>query len=281
MSDSDFQPGRVMDLAPGVRRITAPNAGMMTGPGSNTYLIGEDEVAVIDPAMDNADHLDAVVRAGGGRIRWILVTHNHPDHSGGAATLSQMTGAPVLAHPTRLTGVRNEAFVPDETIEDGHTLVLDGRRLRALYTPGHSADHLCFLLEDEHLLFAGDHVMEAVTVVILPPDGDMDEYLASLARLQTEQIARIAPGHGGVMDDAQSQFAQIIAHRHAREQQILETLGEGTWRASELVEAIYQDVPRQLHPVAEQQVLAHLLRLARQGQVRDEGQHGPWRRVQS
>lgn len=283
MSAGDFTPGKTVDLAPGVRRITAPNPGYMTGPGTNTYLVGEAEVAVIDPGVRDTAHLDAIEAAGGGRIRRILVTHNHPDHSRGARELAERTGAPVYAHPAPLRGIREKDFVADEHLDEGDVVAGADYRLRCLHTPGHAADHLCFLHEETGLLFAGDHVMEGVTVVIAPPDGDMAAYLDSLARLKREPIEAIAPGHGGVLRPPGEILDAVIAHRQAREAEILALLeesgnGEGC-RIADMVETLYAEVPAPLHPVAAYQVYAHLLKLRDEGRVAGENMDSPWGRT--
>src|SRR5436309_2657317 len=194
-----------------VRRVLAPNPGVMTGPGTNTYLVGIDEVAVIDPGVDDASHLDAVVGCGGDRIRWILVTHTHPDHAPGAAGLKERTGAEVLGFDER------DGFAPDRTIGDGHVLAPDSGpfRLRALHTPGHASNHLCYVLDDERVLFSGDHIMNGSTVVIAPPDGDMTTYLASLAIVSdmAAELDAVFPGHGDVIDDAKAKVDEYTAHR--------------------------------------------------------------------
>lgn len=280
MSAEDFTPGKVVDLAPGVRRITAPNPGYMTGPGTNTYLAGEAEVAVIDPGVRDAAHLDAIEAAGGGRIRRILVTHNHPDHSRGARELAERTGAPVYAHPTPLRGIREEGFEADKHLDEGDIAAGADYRLRCLHTPGHAADHLCFLHEETGLLFAGDHVMAGVTVVIAPPDGDMTAYLASLERLKGEPVEAIAPGHGGVLRPPVAVLDGIIAHRREREAQILallEKAPDGAGRKiREMVAELYADTPAALHPVAAYQVYAHLLKLRAEGRVAGEDLDSAW-----
>lgn len=276
MSAGDFTPGKVVDLAPDVRRITAPNPGYMTGPGTNTYLVGGAEVAVIDPGVRDAAHLDAIEAAGGGRIRRILVTHNHPDHSRGARELAQRTGAPVYAHPTPLRGIREEGFTADEHLDEGDVVAGADYRLRCLHTPGHAADHLCFLHEETGLLFAGDHVMEGVTVVIAPPDGDMAAYLDSLERLKHEPIEAIAPGHGGVLRPPGAVLDAVIAHRREREAQILEILEAGERRIGEMVAELYSEVPAALHPVAAYQVYAHLLKLRAEGRVAGGDMDSVW-----
>lgn len=279
MSAGDFTPGRVVPVAPGVRRITAPNPGYMTGPGTNTYLVGEAEVAVIDPGVRDAAHLDAIEAAGGGRIHRILVTHNHPDHSRGARELAARTGAPVYAHPTPLQGIREKDFAADAHLDEGDVVAGADYRLRCLHTPGHAADHLCFLHEASGLLFAGDHVMAGVTVVIAPPDGDMAVYLDSLERLKREPIAAFAPAHGGVLRPPDEVLDGIIAHRLEREAQILEALGGGERRIDDLVAELYREVPAPLHPVAAYQVYAHLLKLRDEGRVSGEDLDSAWRRA--
>ncbi|MET1048236.1 MAG: MBL fold metallo-hydrolase, partial [Acidimicrobiales bacterium] len=158
-------------LSPLVRRICADNPGVMTGPGTNTYLIGVDEIAVIDPGPADEAHLDAVAGCGGDRIRWILLTHTHPDHGPGAIGLKERTGAKIMAFESR------DGIDVDGTLADGDMVEGTEWRLTALHTPGHASNHLCFLLERERLLFSGDHVMDGSTVVITPLDGDMGQYL--------------------------------------------------------------------------------------------------------
>lgn len=258
MSAAGLVPGEVVALSSAVRRILAPNPSLMTGPGTNTYLVGTGDVAVIDPGPDDAGHLDAIAAAGAGRIRHVLVTHTHPDHAPGAAGLAERTEAVVLGYGER------DGFVPDEALAEGDSVAGDGFRLRALHTPGHASNHLCFLLEGEDLLFSGDHVMGGSTVVIAPPDGDMGDYLASLERLRDLEppIAAIAPGHGPLMEDPRAVLEGYLAHRRAREASIAAALarrGEAT--IDDLVADVYTDVPVELHPVARYSVWAHLRHL--------------------
>ena len=166
-------------LSPMVRRIVCENPSSMTGPGTNTYLVGIDEIAVIDPGPDDEGHLEAIAGCGGDRIRWILLTHTHPDHSPGAVGLKERTGAQLLAF-----GRGPQGDLPvDGTLADGDTIEATEYHLRVLHTPGHASDHLCYLLPEERTLFTGDHIMQGSSVVIAPPDGDMTAYLASLERL--------------------------------------------------------------------------------------------------
>lgn len=258
-----MEPGVVTTLSPLVRRVLAPNPSVMTGPGTNTYLVGTDELAVIDPGPDDSEeHLDIVARAGDGRIRWILVTHTHPDHSPGAAGLKERTGAAVLGFDER------DGFVPDDTIGDGWVLDRPAFRLQALHTPGHASNHLCYRLDRERLLFSGDHIMSGSTVVIAPPDGDMAAYLDALTRLREFVLEAVAPGHGPWIDDPAAKIEEYITHRLAREQAIAGALREAR-RATieELVKAVYIDVPDALHPIARFSVWAHLRKLADEGRA--------------
>ncbi len=247
-----------------VRRVLCNNPGMMTGPGTNTYLVGIDEVAVIDPGPADDAHLDAVTAAGSGQIRWILCTHTHGDHSPGAAGLKERTGAEVLAFADR------DGLVCDRHLVDGDTVEGTEFTLRAIHTPGHASNHLCFLLERDRLLFSGDHIMDGSTVVITPPDGDMGAYLAALERLQAwrRPLKAIAPAHGHLIEDPAAKLDDYLTHRLDREAQVVAALraegGSGADTAA-LVAAIYTNVPEVLHPVARFSVWAHLRKLANDG----------------
>jgi glyoxylase-like metal-dependent hydrolase (beta-lactamase superfamily II) len=263
-------------LSPMVRRIVASNPGMMTGPGTNTYLVGIDEIAVIDPGPDDAAHLDAIAGCGGDRIRWILLTHTHEDHSPGAAGLKKRTGAEILAFDP---GEGRGKVRLDGTLGDGAVIEATEFHLTALHTPGHASNHLCYLLNEERTLFTGDHIMQGSTVVISPPDGDMATYLDSLERLKTirPRLKAIAPGHGHVIDDPLAVVDATIAHRLAREAQVLDVLRErGPAAITDLVEQIYADVVPELHPVARRTVWAHLRKLADEGVVKGDDLDGEW-----
>ncbi len=255
-------PGVASALSPLVRRILAPNPGALTGPGTNTYLVGIDEVAVIDPGPDDVAHLDAIAGCGGDRIRWILCTHAHLDHAPGAANLKAMTGAEVLAFAP------GAALAVDRLLADGDQVEATEFRLTAIHTPGHSADHLCYLLPEERMLFAGDHVMEGSTVVIAPPDGDMAAYLESLERLRTRRLRSIAPGHGHLIEDPAATIERYIAHRLARERQVLDALAaDAPTTIDRMVETIYAGLAEELVPWAARSVHAHLLKLAAEGRA--------------
>jgi glyoxylase-like metal-dependent hydrolase (beta-lactamase superfamily II) len=258
-------------LSPLVRRIVANNPGRMTGPGTNTYLVGIDEIVVIDPGPDLPGHLDAIAGCGGDRIRWIVCTHTHPDHSPGAAGLKARTGAEVLAFDAR------DDLVIDRSLADGDGIEATEFVLRAIHTPGHASNHLCFLLEQERLLFTGDHVMEGSTVVIAPPDGDMTAYLASLERIQAiRRLKAIAPAHGHLIDDPKAVLAHYVQHRLEREAQILGLVQAGPTTVDAIVAALYADVDEELHPVAAKSVWAHLIKLASEGSVRGDSFDGVW-----
>jgi glyoxylase-like metal-dependent hydrolase (beta-lactamase superfamily II) len=263
-------------LSPMVRRIVAENPGMMTGPGTNTYLVGIDEIAVIDPGPGEASHLDAIAGCGGDRIRWILLTHTHEDHSPGAVGLKKLTGAEILAFGP---GEGKGKVRLDGTLGDGAVIEATEFHLTALHTPGHASNHLCYLLNEERTLFTGDHIMQGSTVVIGPPDGDMAAYFASLEKLKTirPRLKAIAPGHGHLIENPMATIDEYIEHRRAREQQILDDLrNRGTATIAELVEDIYADVAPELHPVAQRSVWAHLRKLADDGEAKGDRFDGEW-----
>jgi len=264
-------PGVARALSPLVRRIVAPNPGKMTGPGTNSYLVGIDEIAVIDPGPDLPEHLDAISGCGGDRIRWIVCTHTHPDHSPGAAGLKARTGAEVMAWDSR------DGLEVDRKLRDGALIEATEFRLQAVHTPGHASNHLCFVLEEERMLFSGDHIMQGSTVVISPPDGNMAVYLESLAKVRALRLRSIAPGHGHLIEDPRAAIDEYVEHRKAREQQILDLLvASGTAKIDDLVEVIYVDVDPELHPVARRTVHAHLLKLAKEGKVKGRSIDGKW-----
>jgi glyoxylase-like metal-dependent hydrolase (beta-lactamase superfamily II) len=270
--------GQLDEIAPGVRRLVARNPGYMTGPGTNTYLVGTQHCAVIDPGPHDPVHIERILEAAGGRVSAILATHTHPDHSPAVAALAQSTGAEVLGRGAPVHGRQDATFAPTRVLSDGDVLRVDDLVLRAIHTPGHASNHLCYLLEGAGMLFSGDHVMQGSTVVIGPPDGDMKVYLQSLARLQREPVTRIAPGHGTVIEDAQSEVARLIAHRLQREAKVVERLRRvGRATIDVLVTSVYDDVDPRLHPVAKGSLLAHLLKLEADGRAaRDDAADATW-----
>ena len=275
MSTSGLVVGVASALSPMVRRILAPNPGLLSGPGTNTYLVGIDEIAVIDPGPDEPAHLDAVAACGGDRIRWILTTHTHPDHAPGTAGLKARTGAEVLGFAAR------DGFEPDTVIGDRYRLEATEFNLRAIHTPGHASNHLCYLLEQERMLFSGDHIMQGSTVVISPPDGDMVAYLESLRRVLGLRLRSIAPGHGHVIDDPKAIIEHYRRHRAARAAAVVEALQAGVTTVDEIVERIYVDVAAELHPIARRSVHAHLLKLVGEGRAAGDDIDGRWSPVAS
>ena len=273
---SDLAPGKVSPLAPGVRRIVAPNAGMMTGPGTNTYLLGTQDIAVLDPGPDDPNHLQVIMGAAPGLIRWVIVTHTHRDHSPLAAALATRTGARLIGLLPPHDGRQDENFKPNHLPRDGERLTLGDILLTAIHTPGHASNCVCYLLEKERLLLTGDHVLEGVSPVILAPDGDMSAYLDSLEKLAAFDFERIAPGHGAVMPQGKRAIASLRAHRLAREAKVLSKMADGrATTLDQLTPAVYDDVPAERHAWAKLTLEAHLIKLARDGRVTQH--EGRWR----
>jgi len=277
---ADIVPGRVVHLSARVRRVTAPNPGVMTGPGTNSYLVGDpvtNRWTVIDPGPHDDSHRQALLQAAPGPIERILVTHTHVDHSPGAAALARATGAPVLGrHPAHATGM-DPNFAPDEELRGGEQMELGPTAaLRVLHTPGHASNHLCYLLEAEKTLFTGDHVMQGSTVVINPPDGDMAVYLEALRGLLALDIEWLAPGHGFLVARPHEVVSALIKHRLAREARVVQALQAvpaGTMTPlDDLLPRVYADVPPGLHPVARRSLLAHLLKLQGDGLAVADGE---------
>lgn len=272
----DLTPGVPSALSPLVRRIVAPNPGPMTGPGTNTYLVGIDEVAVIDPGPDDKRHIDAIVGASmRERVRWVLLTHTHPDHAPGTERLVKATGAEVLAFKGR---DRDSTIVPDRTIADGESIEGTEFGLEVIHTPGHAPNHICFLLEEERVLFTGDVVLNGTFSVVNPArGGDMALYLASLEKLKKRRVSRICPGHGDVIDEPKAKIDEYIKHRKARERQILKVLNDGPAKISDIVARLYKDTPDSLQEWASKQVHAHLLKLRGEGKVEGGSVKSAWK----
>ncbi len=255
-------------LSPRVRRIVAPNPGVMTGAGTNTYLLGEEQVAVIDPGPAIPSHIDAILEAAAGRLSWIICTHTHRDHSPAALPLAEATGAAVLGALPGDSISQDESFRPTRLLSDNTLIQSAEFALRAIHTPGHVSNHYCFLLEEEGMLFAGDHVMNGSTVVIIPPSGDMQAYIHSLQRLLEFPLQVIAPGHGELIHAAREEIAGLVAHRLRREAKVLAGLrSTGGCDIGNLVKVVYDDVDSALHQVARLSLTAHLIKLEREGQV--------------
>ena len=248
-------------LSPLVHVVLAPNPGVMTGPGTNTYIVGSGPTCVIDPAVDDAGYLEEVA-ARAGDVREILVTHRHSDHVGGVAVLAERFGCPVRAYGDRPAG-----GVDVTPVSDGEALGIGDNTLRALYTPGHASDHLCFHLEEAASLFAGDNILGEGTAVIAPPDGNMGAYLTSLRRLRDLHIDRIFPGHFRPLDGGRAVVEGYLAHREQRRQAVLAAVTAGASTPEEIVSIVYADTPEHLHPVAVLQVKSMLELLEEQDVV--------------
>jgi glyoxylase-like metal-dependent hydrolase (beta-lactamase superfamily II)/8-oxo-dGTP pyrophosphatase MutT (NUDIX family) len=265
----EIRPGVAVRLSLRVIRVTAPNAGMMTGPGTNSYLVGggpRNEWAVIDPGPAQTDAIDALLAATPGPIRWIFVTHTHVDHSPGAALLKERTGAQVHGQLPAYPHGQDPGFTPDQRVHDGDRFTLgDGVTLRAIHTPGHASNHFCYLLEEEKTLFTGDHVMQGSTVVIRPPDGDMSAYLASLRMLLSLDVEWLAPGHGFLISPPAEAIESLLRHRLRREAKVVSVLHEfGPTTIETLLKRVYDDVDPRLHRVAQGSLEAHLIRLQKE-----------------
>ncbi|MEO7728444.1 MAG: MBL fold metallo-hydrolase [Burkholderiales bacterium] len=266
-------PGEVVRISPLVRRLTAPNPGMMTGPGTNSYIVGEKALALIDPGPDMEAHLQATLAVVGDKLRWILCTHTHMDHSPGARALQAATGAEVIGMRAPPHGNQDTAFAPGRVFKHGDVLDAGDFKLTAIHTPGHASNHLCYLLDREKLLFTGDHIMQGSTVVINPPDGDMVAYLHSLESLLDLDLARVAPGHGHPIEEPRAEARRLIAHRLKREQKVAEAFGvKNPATMDELLPIVYADVSPRLHQVARRSLHAHLLKLTHDGRVSQEGE---------
>lgn len=300
---TEFEPdyGTAVEVDPGVVRVVAENPSKYTAWGTGTYVVGDGDVAVIDPGPDLVSHVDALLAAlDGRRVTQVLVTHTHADHSPAATAVSRATGALTYGfgpHPRDATsgderdggsgvdGIEadesgDRAFVPDVVVRDGDVLVGDGFRFECLHTPGHISNHVCYAERERNLLFPGDHVMGWSTTVVSPPDGDMADYVANLRRLVDRGAVGLdgtyLPTHGPPIPDPAPYVSALIEHRAERDQQIVDLLERATssnggsdgWSVEEMVAVMYADVRPELHAPAGRSVLAHLLALERRGLAR-------------
>lgn len=280
---SDFEPralpvtGAVQRLAEAVWRIVAPNPSPLTGPGTNTYVVGAQRRVVIDPGCDDRAHLERVLDVAGGDVERIVCTHSHPDHSPGAAWLRERTGAPVHGLPAPDDGHQDPAYAPDAGLADGERIEAGDQLLRAIHTPGHASNHVCLLLEETGLLFTGDHLMSGSTVIIIPPDGSMRMYLDSLSQLRSLPLAALAPGHGALMPGAIFEIERVIGHRLAREQKLARALdARGAATLDDVLPEVYDDVPEFMHGYARYSLLAHAVKLVEEGRAQLDGDVYRW-----
>lgn len=278
LNDMVTAPGTLLRVSPLIRRLLAPNPGPFTGTGTGTYVIGRNTVAVIDPGPDCPDHVDALLSGlGDERVSHIVVTHTHRDHSPASRLLQEKTGAPILAFGPHGAAQRQDLppalafgdveegadldFTPDITLADSDRIAGNGWGLEAIWTPGHTSNHLCFAFGAERALFTGDHVMGWSSSIISPPDGDMGTYMESLEKVRVRCDAILWPTHGPPIHRPRAHIEALIAHRKNREHGIVSLLRSGTDTVPEIVKVLYAALPEAMHLAAERSVLAHLVDL--------------------
>ncbi|MBV1882564.1 MAG: MBL fold metallo-hydrolase [Pseudomonadales bacterium] len=281
---SEFIPGKVIQCTKHVRRVLAPNPSMMTGPGTNTYILGTGDIAILDPGPKNKAHLEALLEATEGEtVRLILSTHTHNDHSPGTVPLVEalqnerkqvdpieIIGLPASLHNGSPLSSHDRSFEPTRLPKHGDIFTLNGLTIEAICTPGHASNHVCYFLQEEKLLLTGDHIMDGSTVVIAPPDGDMKAYIESLELLYTYDIQQFAPAHGNLIDTPKELVKATIAHRLKREAKVVAAMkSKPNSTIKELVTTVYDDTPPFLHPVAEFSLLAHIIKLKADGRAEE------------
>ena len=281
-----FEYGACDQVSPLIRRVVANNPGPFTYLGTGTYIIGKGEVAVIDPGPDLPEHLDALMAAlEGETVTHILVTHHHSDHSPLARPLQEKTGAKIYGCAVAAQAVdsvviteagHDLTFTPDIDICGGGAVFKGpGWTLEAIATPGHTSNHICFALAEENALFSGDHIMGWSTTVVSPPDGDMTAYMESLDLVRARGFTTLWPTHGPPVLDVDPFIAAYIAHRRAREAQVLKAVSEGHGRIKDMVPVLYAEVDKRLWPAAARSVLGHIIDLERRGVLKTDGAPGP------
>ncbi|MCP3908281.1 MAG: MBL fold metallo-hydrolase [Oceanicoccus sp.] len=250
----------------------------MTGSGTNTYLVGQQSVAVIDPGPAEPSHIDAILQACGDQLRWILATHTHPDHSPAAVALAEATGAVIMGNTLgENDGFQDESFKPQKSFQHDESWLTEEFSLRALHTPGHVNNHLCFLVEEDGLLLTGDHIMQGSTVVIIPPHGDMQDYIESLRLLLPYPVKALGPGHGTIIEKPIEEIQGIINHRLGREIKVVTVMSDRqTGTLETLTPLVYDDVDAALHPVASYSLHAHLIKLLKEQRVKLQGDTWHW-----
>jgi glyoxylase-like metal-dependent hydrolase (beta-lactamase superfamily II) len=277
-----IEAGRYYALSSQVGRLTAPNPGPMTAAGTNTYLLSTDietaGVTVVDPGPEIDEHIDALMALAGDRIKHILVTHTHTDHSPAAKKLAELTGAKVIgATPAPDAAYQDEGFKADLELVDDQLLDLNGVKVRAVHTPGHVNNHYCFLIEQDGMLLTGDHMMNGSTVVIIPPAGVMKDYIESLQKLKLYPLRTLGPGHGDIIADPVAAIDALVEHRLGREAKVVEKMAQaGPADRETLTPLVYDDVDPKLHFMADLSLWAHLIKLETEGRALQE-EEGRWR----
>ena len=252
-----------------LKKITAPNGGVFTGEGTNTYFLGENDITLIDPGPNILEHIENIYSEADGKIKRIFVTHTHTDHSPAALPISKELKIPMYG---RLVDGKSEwedeTFKPDVVLNHGDHISTDEYSIEVIHTPGHASNHLCFYIKDFKCLLTGDHIMDGSTVVIGPPDGSMQAYLDSLELLKNYDIDYFAPGHGNYMQEPSKTIDSIVRHRLTRESKVLRCVGKNNKsNLDELLLLVYDDVPEVLHPIAKYSLEAHLIKLIEDGKV--------------
>tara|TARA_E500000331_G_scaffold356636_1_gene415598 strand:- start:21575 stop:22390 length:816 start_codon:yes stop_codon:yes gene_type:complete len=262
---------RITKISENIQRLTANNGGVFTGPGTNTYLVGNDELSIIDPGPDLSDHIDDILEIGRGRITKILITHTHQDHSPGAKSLSKKLSIPIYGCITESSRSRDLPIEIDHMVEHRSIIVSGDHEIMSVHTPGHASNHFCYLYNG--YLFTGDHIMQGSTVVIAPPDGNMSDYLDSLKLIKEFDVKTILPGHGDPIDEPYEEIDAIIRHRLKREKKVIDRLKEShPIDIDSLVPRVYDDVNSLLHPIARFSLEAHLIRLIENNLATFDGQ---------
>jgi glyoxylase-like metal-dependent hydrolase (beta-lactamase superfamily II) len=281
--NKSFDPryGELVKVTPLISRVVANNPGPFTFAGTGVYIVGDGDVAVIDPGPDMPEHVDALKRAlSGKRVTHILVTHTHADHSPAAKPLKEWSGAKTYAFGPHGSGKDDgpkvEAggdmdFVPDVRVKDGDILTGNGFTFECVHTPGHTSNHICFALREEHALFTGDHIMGWSTTVVTPPDGDMAQYMDSVRKLEARDDRTLYPTHGAPVGNPKPFLAAYLEHRIERENQVLACISDGLDTIPAMVARMYAAVDKRLHPAAARSVEAHLIKLERERRVKRDG----------
>ncbi len=281
--DFEFEYGVIEQITPMIRRIVARNASAFTFHGTGTYIVGHGSVAVIDPGPDLEEHIDALLTAlSDEEISHLLVTHTHRDHSPGCRLVQKERYVDAFGYGPHGAGKIEQGvpveeggdmeFMPDIVIGDGEVIEGDGWTIEAVYTPGHTSNHLCYALKEEGVLFSGDHVMGWSTSIVSPPDGDMADYMASLALLLDREDSVYWPTHGPSIENPRRHVRAFITHRKMREAQIVECVRDGIHKIPAMVAKMYRNVPEDLHRAATRSVFAHAIHMVETGRLITEGE---------